>query len=64
MLMEAQRRINIQNELVNSDISTYIYERLRFDPSLKRWRKDPKVQEEIRSTLTEKADGVYFWTDR
>ena len=36
MLIEAQGRVNIQNELVNSDISTYVHERLRSDLKLER----------------------------
>ena len=35
-----------------------IHERLRADPKLKRWHKEPKVQQEIENTLMDKADGM------
>ena len=57
-LIDSQDRICIQSALVNPDISTYIHHRLQSDTKLKRWRSKPHVQEEIKTTLMEKADGM------
>ena len=51
-------RIDVQSKLVDQDISAYVSDRLLFDPELQRWRRSPSVQEEIRSVLTGKADGM------
>ena len=57
-LAEGRFRIDIQSDLVNRDISTYVHNRLLSDPGLQRWRNSPNVQEEIRSVLAKKADGM------
>ena len=36
-------KISIDSVYVNNDIRAYIHERLRADPKLKRWHKEPKV---------------------
>lgn len=51
-------KICIQSALVNADILTYVHERLQTDRHLKRWGNKPKVQEEIKATLMQKADGM------
>lgn len=58
-LIESRSRIDLHSDLVNQDISTYVYDRLLSDPGLQRWRNSANVQEEIRSVLTGKADGMY-----
>jgi len=51
-------KMSIDSVRVNDDIRAYVHERLRADPGLKRWRKEPKVQLEIENTLMDKADGM------
>lgn len=50
--------IPISAALVKEDIRAYVRERLRTDKGLKRFRDQPKVQEEIEKILTEKSDGM------
>jgi len=57
-MTQPEERICIQSALVDADISTYIQERLLSDPKLRRWQGKPRIQEEIRLTLMEKADGM------
>ena len=57
-LTEPHGRICIQSALVNADILTYVHEKLQNDRYLKRWSSKPKVQEEIETTLMQKADGM------
>ena len=54
----SQNRILIQSALVDADILIYVHERLQNDRELKRWRNKPQVQEEIKATMMEKADGM------
>ena len=54
----SQNRISIQSTLINTDIRTYIHDRLQVDGKLKRWQKDLNMQREIEETLMEKADGM------
>jgi hypothetical protein len=58
LLTDSQNRICIQSALVDADILTYIHNRLQNDRLLKRWRYKPQVQEEIKTTLMKKADGM------
>ena len=51
-------RIDLQSKFVNQDISAYVHDRLLFDPGLQRWRENPEVQEEIRSSLMVKSEGM------
>ena len=53
-----QGRICLQSILVSNDIRVYIHDRLQTDPTLRRWQKQPKVQQEIEDTLMGKADGM------
>ncbi|KAL8669025.1 MAG: hypothetical protein Q9168_006366 [Polycauliona sp. 1 TL-2023] len=61
-LLSGTDGVRVGGDPVNSDILIYINQRLQDDPKLKRWRKLPEVQEEIRTTLAEKADGMFRWT--
>ncbi|SLM40588.1 P-loop containing nucleoside triphosphate hydrolase, partial [Lasallia pustulata] len=60
-LTEPRGRICIQSSLVDADILTYVRGRLQNDRALKRWRGMPQVQEEIETTLKEKANGMFRW---
>jgi len=51
-------KMSIDSVRVNDDIRAYVHERLQADPELKRWRKEPNVQQEIENTLMDKADGM------
>ena len=51
--------VNIQSDVVEMDISSYVTERLRTDTKLRRWQDRPDIQEEIRLALVKKADGMY-----
>ena len=53
-----EQRIGIQSSFVDADISKYVHSRLQADHLLKRWQGNPDVQEEIRSTIATKADGM------
>lgn len=57
-LVAPMDRVRVGGPSVDSDIESYINGRLQNDRDLKRWRKLPDVQEEIRVTLTKKADGM------
>lgn len=57
-LTTSDRMIQIQSKMVDTDISNCISQQLQTDPKLKRWRKRPDIQEEIRAALTEKVDGM------
>ena len=57
-LTTSDRMIQVQSEIVDTDISNYISHKLQTDPELKRWRNRPDIQEEIRAALTEKVDGM------
>ena len=59
--MDSRDMIPIQSDLVDNDISSYIHERLQKDKGLKRWQNKPRLQEEIKKKLTEKADGMFRW---
>lgn len=52
-------RVCLESRLVNQDIRTYIVERLQQDKFLRRWQQDLAIQEEIQSTLVQKAGGMY-----
>ena len=60
-LTNSYDRICIQSASVDADIASYVHHRLQNDRQLKRWRGKPHVQEEISTTLMEKADGMYVY---
>ena len=53
-----QTVVCIQSQAIKKDIESYVQERLRNDPKLRRWHSDDKVKEEIETTLVAKADGM------
>ncbi|KAI2629526.1 hypothetical protein GGR54DRAFT_266866 [Hypoxylon sp. NC1633] len=53
--------ILFQSRVIGDDIRGYIDSRIINSKELKRWRSHPKVQEEIRETLVDKADGMFRW---
>jgi hypothetical protein len=53
-----QDKVNIQSDLINNDIRTYIRGRLDMDPKLKRWQKRPEVLNEIENCLMSRAEGM------
>lgn len=50
--------ISLQSEHLSGDIQAYIRARVRGDEKFKRWRGQPKVQNEIETQLAEKAHGM------
>lgn len=57
-LAHCEGKIRIDSIHVNDDIRTYVHEKLQTDMKLKRWYKEPKVQQEIENALMDKADGM------
>lgn len=55
---ESNNCIDIQSKLITNDISNYVEWRVREDEKLKRWRGKETVQDEIKSTLIKKANGM------
>ncbi|KAL4990295.1 purine and uridine phosphorylase [Aspergillus falconensis] len=53
--------ISIQQDPVNRDIQLYVYRRLQNDRGFERWRTAPAVQDEIKTELMEKANGMFRW---
>ena len=51
-------RVRLDNDAVDADISDYITYTVRNDSKLERWRGQIKVQEDIRVSLTRKANGM------
>lgn len=51
-------RVEVGGALVDSDILAYIKEKLQSDQGLKRWKKLHKVQDDIGTTLMDKAGGM------
>lgn len=50
--------IDMESTLIDPDISAYIDEVLQSDTGFRRWRNSPQVRDEIRTVLTQKADGM------
>ncbi|KAI7978765.1 hypothetical protein EIK77_006985 [Talaromyces pinophilus] len=57
----SENRLRIQSNLIADDISAYIRARIKEDKGLMRWHLRRDVQEEIETTLTERADGMFRW---
>jgi hypothetical protein len=51
-------RTCLESSLVDKDIGAYVQGRLVTDNSFERWQNDPKVREEIKTTLGRKAGGM------
>ena len=52
------QNIDIQNEVVDRDIRVYVRKIMQTAQGLSRWRKVPKVQDEIEKALTDNANGM------
>ncbi|KAL8780876.1 MAG: hypothetical protein Q9213_006266 [Squamulea squamosa] len=61
-LTDPSNRVRLGSASVDPDILAYIDRRLQNDRGLRRWKSSPGVQDEIRTTLMEKADGMFRWT--
>ena len=57
-LAHDEQIIPLQSGLVSDDIFAYIRNRVREGDGLKRWRKCSEVQDEIETTLMQKANGM------
>ncbi|KAL6901665.1 pfs domain-containing protein [Trichoderma evansii] len=53
--------IPIQSEKVADDIRAYIKERVRDNKGMERWSKQPEIQDEIETELSNKANGMFRW---
>jgi Ankyrin repeats (3 copies)/NACHT domain len=51
-------KVSLQSKLVDGDICNYVLHRLSHDKNLQRWRKQPEVQQEIKTVMMEKACGM------
>ena len=58
----ADRNMNIESDIVNKDIHTYIRDRLASDKKLAKW--SAKIRDEITTVLMQKAGGMYVWDVR
>jgi hypothetical protein len=57
-IVSKENVIALQSDLITSDINKYIHARVRKGNSLKRWREQPEVQDEIEGVLMQKANGM------
>jgi Cdc6-like AAA superfamily ATPase len=57
-IVPSQMCICLQTELVNADIRKYVSQRLLEDRKLKKWKRDPKSQNQIETKLAEGAQGM------
>ena len=57
-LISQEHRIPLQSDLTRDDINAYIRTRVVEGVGLKRWRKQPDMQEEIEAALIDKANGM------
>ncbi|KAL0258664.1 hypothetical protein SLS55_006163 [Diplodia seriata] len=48
----------LSKEVVENDIEAYVEKQVRENPNVSRWHQFPEIQEEIKSTLITKADGM------
>lgn len=56
--VDSGNRICLESALVDKDIQRYIKQRLSTDESLRKWKKDDAVKQEIESTLSKGAHGM------
>jgi hypothetical protein len=54
-------QLSLQSSRVSSDICRYVHARVKEHSGLRRWRDYPKIQQEIETALTAKADGMFRW---
>jgi hypothetical protein len=57
--VDQQNSVNVQNDLVDKDIQTYIRQRLSDDKILRKWQKDNDIRQEIETSLMKGAHGMY-----
>jgi Cdc6-like AAA superfamily ATPase len=57
-LLDHNGSICIRSALINDDIRAYVRYRIQNDAKLKRWKKQPEVQQEIETSLMERVDGM------
>jgi len=57
-LVHKENTISIQSDLISGDIHAYVHTRIREGEGLRRWREQPEIQDEIKSALTQKANGM------
>jgi len=57
-LVHEKDTVLIQSGLVSDDIHAYIHTKVRESDGLRRWKKHPDIQDEIETTLIEKANGM------
>jgi len=73
VLLTSRKEVDIEEELeyipepaticletgaVDSDIRTYVRERLDQDKGLKRWQRDPEIRKQIEDVITSKSNGM------
>jgi hypothetical protein len=58
-IVPPDNRSCLESHLVDTDIRTYVQERLAKDKSFKRWQRDSEIRGEIERTLGRRAHGMY-----
>ncbi|KAK1993616.1 purine and uridine phosphorylase [Colletotrichum falcatum] len=53
--------VPLEKECVNSDIQSYIDNRLRMSKGFGKWMSTPSVLQKIQKEIGEKADGMFRW---
>ncbi|KAL2025681.1 hypothetical protein VTO58DRAFT_103907 [Aureobasidium pullulans] len=56
-----EHHVNIQQNMVDTDIRSYVCHRVLDEQAFKRWQRQPKVQAKIIEDLTRKAGGMFRW---
>lgn len=57
-LIRAEHNLDIPHESLVADVRKYVYARLREDDRFVQWRMMPYVQQQIETTVTQRADGM------
>ncbi|KAL5344963.1 hypothetical protein ACLOAV_009916 [Pseudogymnoascus australis] len=60
-IVNRERTICLQSQLVDKDIQAYVRQRLSDDKGLKKWQKDAEIRREIETTLTKGSCGMFRW---
>ncbi|KAF2259137.1 hypothetical protein CC78DRAFT_586295, partial [Lojkania enalia] len=60
-VVDEENIIPLQGGFISRDICAYIHNRVRKGGSLRRWRTQPEVQDEIETTLMRNANGMFRW---
>ncbi|THW92622.1 Pfs, NACHT and ankyrin domain protein [Aureobasidium pullulans] len=56
-----EHHVNIQQNMVDTDIRSYVCHRVLNEQAFKRWQRQPKVQARIVEDLIRKAGGTFRW---